>query len=487
MPSLKLDVRSSVSGSPDLVSFFLKGSALLCRRYRPRNSMAHRRSTRPAARQNQRTLVAGVGEKAKIEPDKLRKAAGTAIKALLKLGASDIALDLSTFSEHTGPAVEGAILASYKFNGFGKDPSKNKRGVLTRLQVIVKDGDIATARAAAREAEIVATTSNTIRGIGNLPGNLLTPAILAEKAQDLASGRALSVKVWNERHLARDGFGGILAVGQGSANPPRLIVIEYRGGGKKEAPVALVGKAVTFDTGGISLKPGAAMDEMKWDKMGGLAVLGMMLAAADLKLPRNIIGLIPAAENMPGPDAYRPGDIITSRDGKTIENQLFRRGRAHHSQRRHRARARSPTSRRPSLNTPRSRARSSSRWDIVAQACSPPRKSCATRSSSQASRRANRSGPCRSTTSTGRASSPKSPRPRTRATAKAARAARPASSRCGPRKRRSSTSTSPASPGIPSRPRISKAARPASACASPFAALKAGFASALNHLESLYF
>jgi len=108
-------------------------------------------------------------------------------------------------------------------------------------------------------------------------------------------------------------------VGQGSVNPPRFIVLEYRGAGKRETPIALVGKAVTFDTGGISLKPGAQMDEMKWDKMGGLVVLGIMLAAAELKLPLNLIGLIPSAENMPGPEAYRPGDIITTLDGKTIE------------------------------------------------------------------------------------------------------------------------------------------------------------------------
>jgi leucyl aminopeptidase len=318
MPSLKLDVRSSVSGSPDLVTFFTKGSALPAGV--PESEFDGGSGSTVLLRdKNQRTLVAGVGEKTKVEPDTIRKAAGTAIKALLKLGASDIALDLTAFAAHAGPAVEGAILAGYKFDGFGKDPSKNKRGVLTRLQVIVKDGDLAPARAAAREAEILATISNTIRGIGNLPGNMLTPAILAEKAQELASGRALTVKVWNERHLARDGFGGILAVGQGSIHPPRLIVLEYRGGARKDAPVALVGKAVTFDTGGISLKPGAAMDEMKWDKMGGCAVLGMMLAAAELKLPLNLVGLIPAAENMPGPDAYRPGDIITTRDGKTIE------------------------------------------------------------------------------------------------------------------------------------------------------------------------
>ena len=319
MPSLKLDVRSSVVGSPDLVTFFIKGSPLpagvpasefdgaLC-------------STVLLREKNQRTLVVGLGEKNKIEPDSIRRASGAAIKQLLKLGASDVAFDLTGFADYVGPAVEGAVLGSYKFDGFGKDPSKNKRGTLTRLQVVLSDIELNSAKVHAREAEIVATIANQMRAIGNLPGNMLTPAILADKVTDLAKGRALTVKVWNERHLKRDGFGGILGVGQGSTqHPPRLIVLEYRGGGKRDTPIALVGKAITFDSGGISLKPGAAMDEMKWDKMGGMAVIGMMLAAADLKLPLNIIGLIPSAENLPGPDAYRPGDIITSRDGKTIE------------------------------------------------------------------------------------------------------------------------------------------------------------------------
>jgi len=318
MPSLKIDIRTTPVGSPDLVTFFVKGSPLpagvpasefdgaLCGTVLLRDK-------------NQRTLVVGLGEKNKIEPDTLRRAAGAAVKQLLKLGSTEVALDLTAHADHVAPAVEGAILASYKFEGFGKDASKGKRGVLARLQVLVKENELIRARVQAREAEIIATTSNTIRDIGNLPGNMLTPAILAEKAQALAKDRALTVKIWNERHLKRDGFGGILAVGRGSVNPPRLIVLEYRGGGKRETPIALVGKAVTFDTGGISIKPGAQMDEMKWDKMGGLAVLGILLAAADLKLPLNLVGLIPSAENMPGPDAYRPGDIITTRDGKTIE------------------------------------------------------------------------------------------------------------------------------------------------------------------------
>jgi len=318
MPALKLDVRTSPVSSPDLVTFFIKGSPLpagvpasefdgaLC-------------STVLLRDKNQRTIVVGLGDKDKIEADSLRRAAGAAIKQLLKLGATEVALDLAAHPDHVGAAVEGAILAGYKFEGFGKDASKKTRGVLSRLQVLVKENELIAARVQARDAEIIATISNSMREIGNLPGNMLNPAILAEKAQEIAQGRALTVKIWNERHLKRDGFGGILAVGQGSINPPRLIVLEYHGGGKKEAPVALVGKAVTFDTGGISIKPGAAMDEMKWDKMGGLAVLGILLAAADLKLPLNLVGLIPSAENMPGPDAYRPGDIITSRDGKTIE------------------------------------------------------------------------------------------------------------------------------------------------------------------------
>jgi leucyl aminopeptidase len=318
MPSLKLDVRSTAAGSPDLVTFFVKGSPLPAGVPAPEFD-GGLCSTVLLRDKNQRTLVVGLGDKDKIEPDTLRRAAGTGVKALLKMGVTEIALDLTAYPEHVAAAVEGAILASYKFEGFGKDPSKKTRGVLTRLQVIVKENEVTGAKVQAREAETVATISNTIRAIGNLPGNMLTPAILAEKAQELAKGRALSVKVWNERHLARDGFGGILAVGQGSVHPPRLIVLEYRGGAKRDTPIALVGKAVTFDTGGISIKPGAQMDEMKWDKMGGLAVLGMMLAAADLKLPLNLIGLIPSAENMPGPDAYRPGDIVTTRDGKTIE------------------------------------------------------------------------------------------------------------------------------------------------------------------------
>jgi leucyl aminopeptidase len=129
----------------------------------------------------------------------------------------------------------------------------------------------------------------------------------------------MTCRVWDEAALKKEKFGGILAVGQGSANPPRMIALEYKGGRKDARPIVLVGKAITFDTGGISIKPADKMDEMKFDKMGGCAVLGAMKAIAALKLPFPVVGLIASAENMPGSRAYRPGDIVTSYDGKTIE------------------------------------------------------------------------------------------------------------------------------------------------------------------------
>ena len=318
MPALKIDVRTAPGEGADLISFFAKGDKL------PAGVRAEEFDGAALGHvllrdTDRRTLMVGLGDKGKIESSTLRKAAGMGAKHLLKLGSREIALDLAAYAGQVGPAVEGVLLASYKFDGFGKDPSKNTRGVLSRLQVIVRDNEVTAAKTTSQAVEHMVSATNTIRALGNLPGNMLTPAVLADKAVELAEGTSLSVKVWDEKQLKRDGFGGILAVGRGSINPPRLIQIEYRGGAKKEAPLALVGKAVTFDTGGISLKPGAAMDEMKWDKMGGMAVLGIMLAVAKLKLPINLVALIPSAENMPGPDAYRPGDIVTTYDGKTIE------------------------------------------------------------------------------------------------------------------------------------------------------------------------
>ncbi|MFN2384630.1 MAG: leucyl aminopeptidase, partial [Gemmatimonadota bacterium] len=167
--------------------------------------------------------------------------------------------------------------------------------------------------------EKLARAVNYTRDLGNTPPNEMTPARLAERARGLAEEHGLTCTVMTVRELKAKKMGGILGVGQGSANDPRLIILRYNGGRGGRAPVALVGKAITFDTGGISIKPSQNMEEMKFDKMGGCAVLGILMAAALLELKVNLLGVIPAAENMPSGTAYRPGDILTSYSGKTIE------------------------------------------------------------------------------------------------------------------------------------------------------------------------
>lgn len=314
---MKIDVRSSLSGAPDRVRYVAIGGTWP-KSVTPEEFDAAPLSTVLLREEGARVLLIGLGEVNQVDAALFHRATGAAVKHLLKIGSKEIALELKAFPALAGTAVEGAILASYKFDEF-RPADKRRKHVLARLQVIVPEHELNAARVQVQEAETVGEAVNTIRAIGNLPGNLLTPAILADKAKVLFKGLPVKLKIWDEKQLARDGFGGILSVGQGSAHPPRFIVMEYRGGGKKEAPVALVGKAVTFDSGGISIKPSDRMDEMKWDKMGGLAVLGIMIAAAKLKLPLNLIGLVPSAENLPGPHAYRPGDILTTVDGKTVE------------------------------------------------------------------------------------------------------------------------------------------------------------------------
>lgn len=265
-----------------------------------------------------RILYVGLGDKVKVATDTTRRAAGVAIKQLLKIGAEDIAIQLDDLTASTQAIVEGALLASYRFEDF-KQPASRRKNELKRLQLVTTASHTAQVKKLALTGQILAESTNYARSIGNQPPNELTPVTLAAEAKALATDLGLKITILDEKKLKAGKFGGILAVGQGSAVPPRLIVIEYWGGSKKSRPVALVGKAITFDTGGISLKPGAQMDEMKFDKMGGCAVLGAIQAIARLKLPINVVAVVTSAENMPGSRAYRPGDIITTYDGKTIE------------------------------------------------------------------------------------------------------------------------------------------------------------------------
>jgi len=260
-------------------------------------------------------LCVGLGEGAKVTEQTVRAAAGTAVRALQKAGRRIAALDLRAYAKWTGAAAAGAVLGAYAFQDF----KKTKVAAMASVRLIVKERDLAEARKAARRGEIAGAATNLAREIGNQPGNLLYPETLAAECRRMAKREKLKVTVLDEKALERGGFGGLLAVGAGSRRPPRLIVLRHEGGRPGEAPIALVGKAITFDTGGISIKPADHMEEMVFDKCGGMAVLGAMAGIARLKMKRNVVGIIASAENMPSATAYRPGDIVKTYDGTYIE------------------------------------------------------------------------------------------------------------------------------------------------------------------------
>jgi leucyl aminopeptidase len=266
-----------------------------------------------------RALLVGLGPRKDFTLPRLHRAVSAATRHLRKIGVQRAAFDAGD-AKRAGVIAGAVVMAQYDFSEFkpSKAPPRTKWVIAT---LHVREGEAKAAAAAIERGWVIGETVNWTKSIANLPGNVIHPASLAARAQAMARemrGR-LRCRVLDKRALERGGFGGILGVGSGSAREPRLIVLEYRGGRAGRKPFALVGKAITFDSGGISIKPSEKMDEMKWDKCGGVAVLGMMRAAALLRLPVNLLGVIAAAENMPGAASYRPGDILTTRNGRTIE------------------------------------------------------------------------------------------------------------------------------------------------------------------------
>jgi leucyl aminopeptidase len=277
-----------------------------------------------------RVLLVGLGEKKKAEPDTVRKAAANAAKKAVEIKAKTMALALhQVFEERFDlPAIgqalaEGTYLGGYRYDEFVTESGNGRSG---SLKVEVIDADSNTTKKLNKgllSGVIIGRAQNYARTLANRPANVIHPAELAQAAKELArSSKRLSCTVFDEKQMAAKGMGGVLAVGSGSQNKPRFIILKYKPPGpvtSNRPTVALVGKAITFDSGGLSLKPADKMDEMKLDKTGGIAVLSTLKAVAELKLPINVLGVVPSAENLPSGSSYRPGDIIKTFSGKTVE------------------------------------------------------------------------------------------------------------------------------------------------------------------------
>jgi leucyl aminopeptidase len=266
----------------------------------------------------QRILLAGLGKKENLTNDTIRLVSG-------KIAQKARELKLKEFSIVTPPSfvtdqvssvsqiIEGSKIALYKFDKF-KTKKVNNSPDLTII--VSKSNKISHA---IKTAEIIADGVIFTKSIANLPPNECTPTTLANFAKVISKKNKMKCNIISESELKKKGFGGISAVGQGSKNESKLIILEHNHGPKNEKPIVLVGKAVTFDTGGISLKPGDKMDEMKFDKCGGCTVIGIMKAVSELKLRINVVGIVPSVENMPSGESFRPGDIIKLYNGKTAE------------------------------------------------------------------------------------------------------------------------------------------------------------------------
>jgi leucyl aminopeptidase len=279
---------------------------------------AYKKATIVHPEKPRRALVVGLGNRDDFGPERARVAAAIAARTASSMDSSSLALRGPGGDDPAVAAamVEGAILASYRFDRFKSKEDENAQESKGLEQLtVVGDASLADAVEAAR---IGAEAENHARELQDLPANVVTPSYLAGRAQAIADEHdSVTVEVMDRKQIKEKGMGGLVAVSQGTAEDPRLIVLRYRGGG--EETLGLVGKGVTFDSGGISIKPSAGMQEMKMDMSGAAAVIEAVSAIATLGLPIDVLAVIPSTENMPSGTAIKPGDIITQLNGKTVE------------------------------------------------------------------------------------------------------------------------------------------------------------------------
>ena len=272
-----------------------------------------------------RVLLVGLGRREDFGDKQYREAVAAAVRALNATGAEEAVLHLTELpvarrdaAWKVAHAVTVAREVAYRFTRM-KSKNEAPEPALRRLALSVDRAAEKRAAAGLKQGLAVAEGMSLAKDLGNLPPNVCTPSYLAAQARELARRYRMKVTVLERADMERLGMHTLLSVAQGSAQPPKLIVLEHHGGPKSRKPVALVGKGITFDTGGISLKPAGEMDEMKFDMCGAAAVLGTMKAVGEMKLPINVVGVVPTTENMPGGRATRPGDIVKSLSGQTVE------------------------------------------------------------------------------------------------------------------------------------------------------------------------
>ena len=272
----------------------------------------------------ERLMLVGLGNEKSVDAVALRKAAASAAVLANKQGIGSI--DLAIFDKNHGRlgvdrmvrhAVEAMDHALYKFDQ--TKSGRKKKQALKSASVLVQRAELSDAKTGVAQGKAIAEGVSLARDLSNLPGNICTPSFLARRARGMQKKLPIKTRILSESEMKKLGMGSLLSVSSGSREPAKLIIMEYKGGKSGESPVVLVGKGLTFDAGGISIKPAAAMDEMKFDMCGGASVFGAMHSVATLGLPLNIIGVVPSSENLPDGAANKPGDIVTSMAGKTIE------------------------------------------------------------------------------------------------------------------------------------------------------------------------
>ncbi len=275
---------------------------------------------------SERVLLIGLGKEKDFREKDFCAAIRLSVKVLGDTGAQDASLfitELTVRKRNTDWRIRqsaiAAMDATYRFDHYKTKQNELRRPLRKLTLIVERRSELATAEEALQQGIAIAEGITLARDLGNLPPNICHPAYLAEQARELATEFKLECEILERADMEKLGMNALLAVAQGAHQPPKLIVLHYKGGKNSAKPIVLVGKGVTFDTGGISLKPGAEMDEMKYDMCGAASVLGTIKAVARMALPINLTIIVPATENMPDGNATRPGDIVQSMSGQTIE------------------------------------------------------------------------------------------------------------------------------------------------------------------------